>query len=101
MADAEPARGAGASEDGESAASGAAVGEPTFRVQPAAGHIPGRGLGMPRTQKVTIAFGPQEEAPYEAAIVFTTRHGRSITVDLSGAGSFAEALESDLALSLY
>jgi hypothetical protein len=101
MADAEPARGAGASEDGESAASGAAVGEPTFRVQPAAGHIPGRGLGMPRTQKVTIAFAPQEEAPYEAAIVFTTRHGRSITVDLSGAGSFAEALESDLALSLY
>ena len=92
--------GAGASEDGESTASRAGT-EPTFCLQPAFGHIPGRGLGMPRTQKVTIAFTPQEEKPYEAAVVFTARRGRSITVDVSGAGSFAEALESDLALSLY
>ncbi|KAG1668832.1 hypothetical protein FOA52_004926 [Chlamydomonas sp. UWO 241] len=79
-------------EDVEEAATGEARFGP-FIVSPAGGVLPGRGLGLPRTQKVTVTFAPTEAADCAHALRFAVMHGRSATVGVRGSGSFDETEE--------
>lgn len=60
---------------------------------PTQGLLQGRGLKLPRTQKVTITFNPTEAKEYRQLLVFGASKGRPITLELIGVGSFEEPEE--------
>jgi hypothetical protein len=64
-----------------------------FIVRPAFGLLPGRGLHLPRTLKVTITFAPTEASDYAQGIRFAVQNGPSLPLMLKGSGSFDETEE--------
>jgi hypothetical protein len=72
----------------------------TFSVSPASGVIPGRGLGMPRSQRVVVTFAPQDAAPAAARLWVAVAAGRGCSLQLEGQGSYNEALEHQYHLTL-
>ncbi len=64
-----------------------------FSVSPAAGQLPGRGLGMPKVQEVVITFSPQNNGFQAATLCFEVDNGSSCYVQVSGQGSLEEVTE--------
>lgn len=62
-------------------------------VRPAAGVLPGRGLGMPARQKITVTFAPQAAEAFEQRFVFLVQRGRPCSLSVAGAGSVDEVEE--------
>jgi len=79
-------------DDQAAAANSEAVFGP-FIVRPAGGLLPGRGLHMPRTQRVTIAFAPTAAQNHEETLIFAVSKGRHCSITLQGSGSFQETEE--------
>ena len=76
------------------AAAGSAPGTlGSFSVSPAAGQLPGRGLGLPKVQDVVITFSPQNNAFHAATLCFEVDNGSSCFVQISGQGSLEEVTE--------
>lgn len=86
--------GASGSAGGGSAAFGA------FTVTPASGVIPGRGLGMPCSQRVSVVFAPPDDRPASAALRVAAFGGRGCELRLEGRGTYDEAREHDANLML-
>eukprot|EP00798_Chlamydomonas_sp_ICE-L_P024309 gene24309-9913_t len=61
-----------------------------FIIQPAGGMLPGRGLGMPRTQHITVTFAPSEAKDFDQQVVFAVNKGRTCSLSMLGTGSFDE-----------
>lgn len=64
-----------------------------FIVWPGGGLLPGRGLGLPRTQKVTVTYAPGDASEHSQVLRFAVQGGRSCTLELHGTGSFDETEE--------
>jgi len=64
-----------------------------FTVKAAHGLLQGRGLKLPRTQKVTVTFKPPDNKQYRQTVVFGVSKGRPVTLELVGTGSYMEAEE--------
>lgn len=64
-----------------------------FTVKPAHGLLPGRGLKLPRTQRLTVTFKPPDHRQYRQTVVFGVSKGRPVTLELVGTGSYSEAEE--------
>jgi hypothetical protein len=64
-----------------------------FLVRPASGLLPGRGLRLPRTQRLTITFAPTSAVDSTQTLVFNVAKGRACTLSLTGTGSFDETEE--------
>ncbi|WIA14054.1 hypothetical protein OEZ85_002608 [Tetradesmus obliquus] len=75
------------------AAAGGAAGLTRFAVEPAAGVIPGRGLGMPRSQRITVTCVAAGNGPGAAELRLSVAHGAGCSVRLQGCGTFDEAQE--------
>jgi hypothetical protein len=75
------------------AASSAAASLMKFAVEPASGVIPGRGLGMPRTQRITVTCVAAGNAPGAAELQLLVAHGVGCSVKLQGCGTFDEGRE--------
>lgn len=79
---------------GDAAAAGAAAMSEArlgpWVVRPGSGVLPGRGLGMPRTVKVTVTFAPADGSAQEEQLVFAVHRGRQVALQVEGEGSFDE-----------
>ncbi|KAG2495146.1 hypothetical protein HYH03_006754 [Edaphochlamys debaryana] len=64
-----------------------------YIVRPASGVLPGRGLGLPRSQTIRITFAPTEEGCYEGELIFAVLRGKDCSVDVDGEGSIEETDE--------
>ncbi|KXZ45748.1 hypothetical protein GPECTOR_51g734 [Gonium pectorale] len=64
-----------------------------YIVRPASGVLPGRGLLMPHTQKISITFAPTEAESYDGELIFAVLRGKECTVDIDGIGSIEETDE--------
>jgi hypothetical protein len=78
------------SEEVHSAASSAAV---KFTVQPSSGVIPGRGLGMPKAQRIVVTCAAIGNRPGAAELRLVVQHGAGCGVMLRGCGTFDEGHE--------
>ncbi|KAG2422161.1 hypothetical protein HXX76_016240 [Chlamydomonas incerta] len=65
-----------------------------YLVKPASGVLPGRGLGMPRSQRISITFAPTEAEAYEGELIFAVLRGKQCSVDVDGEGSIEETDET-------
>lgn len=61
-----------------------------FIVRPSGGVIPGRGLGMPKTQEISITYEPTQAKFDDREISFAVYKGRPADLYASGEGSFNE-----------
>lgn len=64
-----------------------------FRVRPAHGLLAGRGLKLPRAQRLTITFAPPDNKTYRETLVFGVSKGRPVALELVGQGSYEEGEE--------
>lgn len=83
----------GAAGDGNSARVG------DFVVTPARGVLQGRGLNMPRRQRVTVTFAPSDNRAHSAALNFVVLRGDGCMVSVHGTGTFDETLEHNAHLN--
>jgi len=64
-----------------------------FTVSPLQGVIPGKGVGLPRTQTIAVTFAPTYEQDFELPCAFAVRHGRGCALRIAGRGTFEEVHE--------
>lgn len=64
-----------------------------FTVQPDKGVLAGRGLGMPKTQQVTVTFAPSGDVTAAAELRILVDGGSGCIVRLQGQGTFEETKE--------
>ncbi|GFR52101.1 hypothetical protein Agub_g14614 [Astrephomene gubernaculifera] len=64
-----------------------------YIVRPASGVLPGRGLRLPHTQKISITFAPTEAGAFDGELIFAVLRGKDCSVDIDGIGSIDEADE--------
>lgn len=85
---------------GTCAAAAAAVAPSAFSVVPEQGVLPGRGLGMPRQQRLRVTFAPRSSGPCAAELVLAVAGGGVVCVALQGEGVHAERAEARTAYDL-
>ncbi len=64
-----------------------------FTIRPACGLLGGRGIKLPRTQRVTVTFAPPDSKQYTQRVVFGASKGRPVELLLVGQGSYLETDE--------
>jgi hypothetical protein len=64
-----------------------------FIISPARGVLPGRGIKLPRTQRVTVTFAPPDNGSYQQQLTFVVSRGRPVHLMVTGQGSFDETEE--------
>jgi hypothetical protein len=69
-----------------------------FTLTPASGVIPGRGLGMPRSQRVVVTFSPPDDTAAAASLRVTVLGGHGCDLLLSGRGAYDETREHQACL---
>jgi len=84
---------AGAATNSSSSSSSGSSTFGAFTVSPATGVIPGRGLGMPHSQRVLITFAPPENKPASALLQVVVAAGRGCGLGVAGCGTFDETKE--------
>ncbi|KAJ9523120.1 hypothetical protein QJQ45_023889 [Haematococcus lacustris] len=80
-------------EDASTAAATSEITFGAFTVQPACGFLPGRGLKLPRTQRITVTFAPTDAKEYRTTLMFNAHKGRPVVLEVVGQGSFDETEE--------
>jgi hypothetical protein len=93
-----PARPSGAAGAAGTGSGGAAAATTTasfglFTVTPASGVLPGRGLGLPRSQRVTVQFAPGDSAASAVRLRIAVEAGRGFELGMEGRGTYDEAKE--------
>ena len=64
-----------------------------FIVNPSNGLLLGRGLAMPRKQKLLVTFAPKQPGASTAVLKVLIAEGRTIEIALSGEGTYSQADE--------
>ena len=64
-----------------------------FSASPSSGVLPGRGLAMPKKQKLLVAFAPRQSGACTAVLKVLLVEGRTIEIALSGEGTYSQADE--------
>ena len=57
---------------------------------PSKGLLPGRGLTMPKTQKLLVTFAPKQVGPYTAVLKVLITDGGSAEIVASGEGTYTQ-----------
>ena len=64
-----------------------------FTVAPSSGRLTGRGLAMPKTQKLLVTWAPKQTGLCTAELSVVVAQGQTVKIALSGLGTYNEAHE--------
>ena len=64
-----------------------------FIATPSSGVLPGRGLAMPKKQKLLVTFAPRQSGACTALLKVLLVEGRTMEIALSGEGTYSQADE--------
>ena len=64
-----------------------------FTAAPSSGRLTGRGLAMPKTQKLLITWAPKQTGLCTAELSVVVAQGQTVKIALSGLGTLHEAHE--------
>jgi len=67
-----------------------------FTCVPISGAIPGKGVGLPKTQEVEVTFAPTSADVFARRLKFIVADGRGISLTVEGQGTVDETTESAL-----